>query len=230
MNILSFDTSTKDLVVALDRDGRVATAVRENCLQGHSVLFLPLVDRLLDEAGLTPGDVDVFAAVVGPGSFTGIRIGVTTLRTLCQVTGRPGMAVNSLEYRAYTVPCRNQKCVALDAMQNKVYYALYDGDRELAPPDFCERQELKGRLPADCALFADVQLDVPARPFADLGERLAAFVRDHLDRTGDYRRIEPLYVRRCQAEETLAKTGATGEDAGREPQLRLTVEGGRKRA
>ena len=206
MRILCFDTTTRDLVVALAREGEsVAGEIRPDCLKGHSEILLPTVDRLLDQAGLRLADLDAIAACTGPGSFTGIRIGLVTARTFCQATGLPLLPVNSLEYRAYHVPSQ-KKCVALDAMQNKVYYALYEGDREISAPAFCEKQALAAKLPADTRVFADLDLPGCAREaFSALPERLAEFALDHRSRAGNFAEVVPLYLRKCQAEESLAE-------------------------
>ena len=209
MKILSFDTTTRDLVAGLyEEDAAGVSRIRgvtvPDCLKGHSEILLPTLDGLLEEAGLKLKEIDAFAACVGPGSFTGIRIGLVTLRTFCQVTGRPGIPVNSLEYRAYHVPSQNERCVALDAMQNKVYYALYDAaGRELLPPSFCEKEELAAKLPAGARVFSDTELGMPSEDFSELHVRLASFASDHRDRAVSSEQIVPLYLRKCQAEEQL---------------------------
>ena len=200
---LSFDTSTKDLIVALDCDGTLFTRVEKDCLKGHSEILIPTIDDLLREAGKTVGEVDAFGVCIGPGSFTGIRIGVTTARTFCQVTGKPCIPVNSLEYRAYTAMCRKPVCAVLDAMQQKLYYLIQDGRQ--TQPSVCERGELASLIPAGCRILSDTPLDGLAwEPYGDLGAGLARFVCENADRGGTYRDVQPLYVRKCQAEESLA--------------------------
>lgn len=209
MKILCFDTTTRDLVVGLyeEREGtpRISGETVPDCLKGHSEILLPTVDRLLEGAGLKLSDIDAFAACAGPGSFTGIRIGLVTMRTFCQVTGKPGIPVNSLEYRAYHVPCQNEKCVCLDAMQNKVYYALYEGEREISAPAWCEKAELKDRIPAGAKVFSDTPLDIPFEGYGELHVRLAQFAYDRREHAQGYEGIQPLYLRKCQAEEQLAE-------------------------
>ena len=172
------------------------------------------LDAALDERGLCIADFDAFAAVVGPGSFTGLRIGVTTVRAVCQVTGKRAVAVNSLEVLAYHIG--SPRVCAIDAMHGKLYYAAYAGDgRELCPPSVCERSEFSAvleRYPypvyASCALEG-------ATPAACTVESLCACCLDRAaEGTVDYRELQPLYVRSSQAEETLREKLRAEANAG----------------
>ena len=97
MNILMIDTSGPACGVAIVRDGkRVYEAALESGMT-HSQRLMPMVDAALNMAGMTAQDIDLFGAVVGPGSFTGVRIGVSTVKALAHAAGKPCVGVDALE-------------------------------------------------------------------------------------------------------------------------------------
>jgi tRNA threonylcarbamoyladenosine biosynthesis protein TsaB len=97
MLVLALNTASAALEAALVRDGDILTDAREDMARGQDRQLPSFIERLLDEAGVTLQDVDRIAVVTGPGSFTGIRIGVAYARGLALVTGAPCIGVTSLE-------------------------------------------------------------------------------------------------------------------------------------
>lgn len=96
-NLLAIDTSTAVLTLALSADGKL---IAERCSQAernHSIKLLPEIDEILKEAGITPSDLDAVAVGYGPGSYTGVRIGVTVAKTFAWSLGIPVYGVSSLE-------------------------------------------------------------------------------------------------------------------------------------
>ncbi|CAG0985689.1 partial tRNA threonylcarbamoyladenosine biosynthesis protein TsaB, partial [Gammaproteobacteria bacterium] len=136
MKILALDTSTEFLSLALWQDGGVA--VREMLAgQKHSELVLPLVRELLDEAGLQRADLDGIAFGMGPGSFTGLRIGCGVAQGLAYGANLPVVGVCTLEALAQQAGA-DRVIACLDARMNEVYHAAYeragDGWREVLAP------------------------------------------------------------------------------------------------
>ena len=136
MKILALDTSTEYLSLALWQDG--AVAVRELLAgQKHSELVLPLVRELLDEAGLQLTKLDGIAFGMGPGSFTGLRIGCGVAQGLAFGAGLPVVGVCTLEALAQQAGAP-RVIACLDARMNEVYHAAYESDsdgwREVVPP------------------------------------------------------------------------------------------------
>jgi len=123
MKLLALDTSTLTAGAALWVDG-VIVAERRNRVTTHSELLLALLDGTLGDAGLRPRDLDAVACGAGPGSFTGLRIGLSTAKGLCFALGRPLALVSSLEAVAARAP-DGRACAILDAHKNEVYAALY---------------------------------------------------------------------------------------------------------
>lgn len=137
MKLLAVDTSGKVAGVALMEDE--ALVCEANLMSGltHSEKLMPLVDASMKFAGWQPQDIDVFAAVVGPGSFTGVRIGVSAVKGMAEAYGRPVIAINTLEALAASFPgFSGLVAPLLDARRAQVYCALYDGDlNEIVKPD-----------------------------------------------------------------------------------------------
>lgn len=97
----------------------------------HSQMMMPQIESMFRLAEVSPSDVDVFAAAVGPGSFTGVRIGVATVKAMAQAAKKPCVAVSTLEALAHSSSCfKGILCPILDARRNQVYNALFDSDGE----------------------------------------------------------------------------------------------------
>ncbi len=127
MTILAFETSAKPVSVSLLRGGRVAASEFENAGLTHSVTLMPMAERVLAAAGLTPAAVDFFAVAAGPGSFTGLRIGVGTVKGLGWAAEKPCAAVSTLLAMAYLHPgFDGVVCPVMDARRGQVYAALFD--------------------------------------------------------------------------------------------------------
>ena len=93
----------------------------------HSERLMSTVDRVLRDTGMTMSDMDGFAVAIGPGSFTGLRIGLATVKGLALVTNKPVAAVPTLEALAWNLPFADVPiCPMLDARKNEVYAALYE--------------------------------------------------------------------------------------------------------
>jgi tRNA threonylcarbamoyladenosine biosynthesis protein TsaB len=129
MRLLAIDTSTEYLTLAVTDGAEVRARLHRKAPRSHSSLLVPMIDAVLRKARLRLKDIDGFCVGVGPGSFTGLRIGVATVKALAAATGRPIAAVPTFDAIA-----RNAKksggavCVVLDARKNKVYGAVYSAD------------------------------------------------------------------------------------------------------
>lgn len=132
VRILAFDTSTQTGSVAILDESALVAEYTLNVRTTHSERLLAMVDRLLADAELALGDMSGLAVAVGPGSFTGLRIGVSTVKGLAFATGLPVAAVPTLDALAHTLPFASLPvCPVLDAKKGEVYTSLYEwhGDR-----------------------------------------------------------------------------------------------------
>lgn len=128
--ILNIDTATPVCSVALARDGQVTGIKENNEGLNHSLLLGTFIDELLKEQGVDAGQLDAVAVSRGPGSYTGLRIGVSMAKGLCFGAGKPLIAVDTLQALARSVSERLQEdalyCPMLDARRMEVYTALFD--------------------------------------------------------------------------------------------------------
>ena len=126
MNILSFDTSTKAASVALLKENELVGEVFINDKRTHSQKLMPMVESLFNLADITMDEIDLLAVCVGPGSFTGLRIAMATVKAMAHAKDIKIVAVDSLESLAFNV-CDSEKKIipVLDAQGKKLYTASY---------------------------------------------------------------------------------------------------------
>ncbi len=128
MRILSIDTSTMMGGVAVaDSEKGLLAEVRARVKAGHSGRLMPEIDETLRRAELRIAEIDALCVTTGPGSFTGLRIGLSTVKGLSYSTGIPVVAVPTLEALAWNFPrFHHPVCPMLDARKKEVYAALFD--------------------------------------------------------------------------------------------------------
>lgn len=127
MKILAIDTVSNTATAAVNEDDRLIAQYTSNYNKTHSQKIMPMIDMVLAEAELEVSDIDLFAVSNGPGSFTGVRIGVATINALAHASNKPVVPVNSLESLAYNL-CGAEKivCPIIDARHENVYHAMYE--------------------------------------------------------------------------------------------------------
>ena len=131
MKILGIDTSTPIGSVALIDGDNLAAEHTLNIVQAHSSRLMPAIDTVLKWSDITAEDLDGCAVGIGPGSFTGIRIGVATIKSLCYALNKPIVGVSTLEAVAYNLRWTNGIiCPLLDARRSEVYGAIFEGGTE----------------------------------------------------------------------------------------------------
>ncbi len=143
MNILSLDCCSSSCSAALTQDDRLLSLCLLDCGLGHSKTILTQIDQVLTNAGMTLRDIDYIATTVGPGSFTGIRIGVATAKGLSQATGIGLIPLSTMDALAYnsTAPDGTILACVLDARRQQVYNALFEM-RNGRPVRLCEDRAL----------------------------------------------------------------------------------------
>ena len=127
MKILAIDSSAKAASVAVVEDGKILGEVFLNCGLTHSVTVMPSVEWLLDMTGLKISDIDRIAITEGPGSFTGLRIGMAAVKGLAWACDIPCVGVSTLETIARGAAAYDGIiCAVMDARANQVYNALFE--------------------------------------------------------------------------------------------------------
>lgn len=131
MKILGIDTSTPIGSVALIDDDNIVAEHTLNIVQAHSSRLMPAINTVLKWGEITPKDLDGCAVGIGPGSFTGIRIGVATVKSLCYAVDKPIIGVSTLEAIAYNLRWTDGLvCPILDARRSEIYGAVFHGGTE----------------------------------------------------------------------------------------------------
>ena len=126
MLIMAFESSAKAASVALLRDGRLVSQYSQCSGLTHSRTLLPMAEDMLKNAEMSLKDVDCFAVAHGPGSFTGIRIGVSTVKGLAWAADKPCVGVSTLEAMAWHgLSAGGYVCPVMDARRSQVYNALF---------------------------------------------------------------------------------------------------------
>ncbi|RJQ49506.1 MAG: tRNA (adenosine(37)-N6)-threonylcarbamoyltransferase complex dimerization subunit type 1 TsaB [Nitrospiraceae bacterium] len=130
MKILAIETATlAGSIAILDDTTGLVGEVRVDVRIAHAERLMPSLEWLLKTSGVSINDIDVFALSIGPGSFTGLRIGLSTVKGLSYATDKPIVPVPTLDAFARTMPfCSRLICPMLDARKNEVYAALYRWD------------------------------------------------------------------------------------------------------
>lgn len=128
MKILSIDTSSKICSVSILEDCNVLLEKHTNDERTHSQNLMPLVNEIFKETNLTLDNIDLLACSQGPGSFTGIRIGIATIKAFADAKNIPVVGVTSLESLAYNISETGLIVSLIDAKNDNVYYSLFSNN------------------------------------------------------------------------------------------------------
>ena len=122
MKILSIDSATAAATCAILEDDNVLSEITFNYKKQHSLILMPIIDELFNNTGMCISDIDAFVVSKGPGSFTGLRIGLATVKGLSQGTNKPFVAISTLDALANNLAYTNGIiCPILDALRDNVY-------------------------------------------------------------------------------------------------------------
>lgn len=230
MLTLAFESSAKAASVALVRDGKLISQYSQCSGLTHSRTLLPMAEDMLRNAELGLDKVDVFAVAYGPGSFTGIRIGVSTVKGLAWATEKPCVGVSTLEAMAWHgLAVGGYICPVMDARRSQVYNGLFKIEGE-KPIRLCEDRAIVLPLLGDELK----KLDAPVFLVGDGAELTAAYLKEQglpyvlapdnlrwqsawgvamaaMDKTpGNADELLPVYLRLSQAERERQERLAAG--------------------
>jgi tRNA threonylcarbamoyladenosine biosynthesis protein TsaB len=193
--ILAADTSLPILSVALVKDTQLLGATALEGRSSRNEKLLPAIDWLLTETGSDRKDIDLFAVTRGPGSFTGVRIGLATMQGMALALGKPVCAMSTHEAIA---PDRGRWVIVDDAGRGEFYVSMFEEGEEIMPPRLARRDDLDG-LQGERLVVAEVmQQRNAALSCARRAERIIAS-----GRLEAYYDITPIYVRLAEAEVKL---------------------------
>ena len=225
MWLLAVDTSTRQASVALLWDDQLVTLVATPGDLQHSVRIFHDIERVRAEAHLDLADIDVYAVANGPGAFTALRIGLTTVKALAEIHGKPVVAVSVLEAVCQHAQAQGLLVPVVDAYRGQIFGGIYEktaddivcrgSERVFSLEDFLTSLAREGVEAKECKIISPHLVHFAARlaqtPFAAdhhqqispvLADAVAWRARAKLIRrqVTDALRLEANYVRRSDAE------------------------------
>lgn len=222
MRILGIETATKTGSVAVVSEQGVIAEYTLNIELTHSERLMSTVDRVLTDTGIVVSDLDGFAVSIGPGSFTGLRIGLSAVKGLALVTNKPVVPVPTLKALAWNLPySKHLICPLLDAKKKEVYAAVYRSeDKDLVrvmPETAISLKDLSARITDKTiftgeganlfrseiqALFGERALFAPLSAMAPSAASVAeiGLLMLGAGERADADSLTPMYIRRPEAE------------------------------
>jgi tRNA threonylcarbamoyladenosine biosynthesis protein TsaB len=226
--LLAFDTATPAITVAVHDGSQVLASASVIDAHRHAELLTPAIAEVLIRAGVSKADLTTVCAGVGPGPYTGLRVGLVTARVLASTLGIPGYGVCTLDIIAAAAGQDGDFLVATDARRREVYWARYSGSDRVDGPAVGKPLDVPGRedfpvAGAGSVLYPDAFPFQIFPEYPDAGV-LAGLVAARLERAPVYHRgpsrglgdtpvpfeagllaLEPLYLRRPDAREPGAR-------------------------
>lgn len=204
MNILVIDTTTNNLLVAIKK-GEVVYKNQPQKTSKHLEVALPQVDYVVNEAGINLSELDYIAVNVGPGSFTGIRIGIATAKgILCVYKDIKVVPVNSLEFLAYNVKeqKKQQDFIVVIPSTLEKYYSLTYKDGKLKESKIITKKEIDEVKDISIYSYQEAN-NIQSISNLDFIDYVESLIKS--GKYGDIRDLKPVYMSLCQAEEELLK-------------------------
>lgn len=190
---LAIDTSSKYLTVLAQNGEKSSLRYIPDCAMRHSVILMDEIDKALTGANLTPGDCDFFAAVTGPGSFTGIRIGIATAKGFALAADKPLKPITAFDLIAYNVNSK-KFFVAIDAAHAHYYVCGYEDGNICLEPCYLPQDKVAA-LGAPVFGFEEL----PFENYTRLDVK--SCLKTAVERCAVSDGMHALYVRKSQAEE-----------------------------
>lgn len=226
MKILAVDTSDNTATACVAEDNKLLAECVVNYKKTHSQTLMPMIDKCLNDSGTDISQIDLFAVANGPGSFTGLRIGVSAVKGMAHALDKPIIEVSTLEGMAYNLyMCADIVCPIMDARRSQVYNAVYSWDngklniltppRALSVEECVEDVKKYGRRVVFLGGGVDVHREYITEqmgenavfaPFSCNAQRAAALAAAAMSRIDEKKtcyEVVPFYLRKPQAEREL---------------------------
>ena len=210
MTILAVDTTSEFGSLALHSNGALVGELMHHSTEGFAHLIFGEIESLLRKAAFRLAEIDCFAAASGPGSFTGVRVGLAAVKGLAEATGKPAIGISNLRAIA-SFGTRPLRAVVLDARRGEVYSAVYDSNlKPVVPESVLNFSAWLDSLPAaEYEFIADAKFRAALAnsrfatvPFIEAPRYLASAVAACAERSDclDPAALDANYVRRSDAE------------------------------
>lgn len=194
-NFLAIDTSSKHLSIVAKKGEKVVQKFLPDCALNHSVMLMGEIDKALKECDLAPCECDFFCAVTGPGSFTGIRIGISTVKGLALGAKKALAQITSFDQVAYNIKM-DDFCIVIDAGRDFYYAQAYSNGKITLPACYLSKEQVQN-LGKTLVGFEALALDNYQKISLE-GCLYNAIMRKGDVKTGE---LSALYIRKSQAEE-----------------------------
>ncbi|MGE5456315.1 MAG: tRNA (adenosine(37)-N6)-threonylcarbamoyltransferase complex dimerization subunit type 1 TsaB [Ignavibacteriales bacterium] len=204
MNYLFIDTSSSNVVVAIIKDTNIVSCFNKKVDMDLSVNIFPIITEVFNESKMVPNDIDTIFVVTGPGSFTGVRIGVTIAKTYAWSLKKKIIPISSLEFIA-TTPFDGEYIVPLiDARRDYVYAGIYDSKLDIKNKDeYISLSELINKVPKDSVYVSYDIINIDhIKPNIDI---IKIIQKHKNDEDVNPHSLNPDYLKRVEAEENLCK-------------------------
>lgn len=209
-NFLAVDTSGSYMSVLAVKDGKAFSVFEEDCAMKHSVLLMEKIDEALEKAEMTLNDCDFFAACVGAGSFTGIRIGISAVKGLALALKKPTVGVTSFAVAAYNAidgkPQGKILCL-VDALHDSYYACGYENGEVVLPPAYLPEERVLELCKEGYVLRSCAKLPIAEKTAVEVVSPLLGLENAALlaARRGEFGELSAVYVRKSSAEENVCK-------------------------
>ena len=206
-NFVAVDTSGNYLTVVAGKEGEFFSVSLPNCSMKHSISVMPAVDEVLKKANMTLEECDFFSAVVGAGSFTGIRIGISVVKGFCLAYNKPSLPITSFDVAAYNGLGEGKTLCIVDALHDAYYACGYEKGEVVLPPAYLTEEEVLSLMEEGYTLcgvgefpIAEKATVLSADPVEGLKNAVCAKAQE-----GGFAELIALYVRKSSAELNLEK-------------------------
>jgi tRNA threonylcarbamoyladenosine biosynthesis protein TsaB len=206
MKILSIDTSSKNAIVAITENEEKIIELNNEEEKTHSQKLMPMIDEAFQKSNLFLDDIDLIVCCLGPGSFTGVRIGIATAKAFADSKNIPAVGVNSLEALAYSIEAEGKICALIDAGHENAYVGYYEIQRDKNDNLQTIQEDLMFLNLTDQKL-KEIQrkYKIVKQQTNDLGITIAkiGYTKYKNAKSGNSSILSPVYLRKSQAELSL---------------------------
>lgn len=225
MKLLAFDTSSQALSVALTEDDNLLGKIDLNIKKNHSITLIPAIDFLMTHAGIKPEELDRIAVAQGPGSYTGLRIAVTTAKTLASTLNIDLVGVSSLAAIAANVDVTGKVVPLIDARRQNVYAGIYENGLSMSQEQHMSLDKLLDTLKNEEVLYFTgevanfrglISQTLPQAKFVENAERRLPNAYQIARLGAGYEPVNvdafvPEYLKKVEAEEKWLETHAKNQ-------------------
>ncbi len=206
-NFLAVDTSGNYLTVVAVKNGKAFSTFIENCAMRHSVSLMTAVDETLQKADLSLADCDFFAAVVGAGSFTGIRIGISAAKGFCSAFKKPPLPITSFDVAAYNAIDSNKVLCIVDALHDCYYACGYTQGEVTYPPAYLTEDEVLSLAAQGYTLRSCQAVPIAQKAAVEIVDPVLGLEKASaaLAEKNAFAPLTAVYVRKSSAEINLGK-------------------------